>query len=139
MSFLKKIFVSAKSENYMAKLVKELAELNKKLKEVKPGQSVKAKSKFLANKKVIDDLKKAEGLLKTNFNKAATLISNIPYYIVSFREGEEFKPKAKYKYYGTDDVYSETDSLRHYIRMIDLSGGGQVGKGELWNNIMVLK
>jgi hypothetical protein len=72
---------------------------------------------------------KAKGLLRTDFDKAAGLIANIPYYLVNPNSDLDTK---KYRYVGSDAVYSETDILRHYVRMVDLDNGQSVvGKGKV--------
>ena len=123
--------------NYFKKLVKDLDKLLAEiqpLKRLRVALTEQEDQQALANAKIINDLKKARKLLHKDFDAAAALIANIPYFLKS-PHGDITKQD---KYVGSMKVYRVTDTLRHYVRMIDLSREGQVGKGKIWNNVLVL-
>ena len=118
-------------ENSLSKFLEEVV----LLKDIKTPLSDEYEKKLFANKLVIDNIRKASKLLSKDFDKAAALICDIPHYIVNPN------PRSgKYKYVGSDRVYSMTDGMRHCIRMIavDRDHGRALDVGKPWNNNLIL-
>lgn len=102
------------------------------LKDSKTPLSNEENQTLLANEEVISTLKEALSLFETDFNKSCELICEIPYLIVSPSKKTNLK---KYKFVGSNEVYSRTDSLRHHIRMLSES---DFSNKKIWNNTLIL-
>ena len=135
------------SKNYIKSLNRDLNKLikslkvNNKITQVLPND--RSEKELICNRIVLNDLKKAQNYLKIgSFEKAANLICNIPYTIYGYGVDEqnilESKTKKKRLYVGSNAVYSKTDTLRHYIRMIDLTDVSSMRNKKIWNNVLVI-
>lgn len=102
------------------------------LKDPKVALTPKENKTLLANQRVIDQLNEALELFDKNFNRSCELICEIPYQIVSPSPKVNIK---KYPIIGSNEVYSRTDTLRHYVRMLPET---DFENSKIWNNVLVL-
>ena len=62
-------------------------------------------------------------------------LCGIPFKIVQKQPKVLPKPTKKHPYYGSDDVYDATDTIREYVRMIVNNPGSDP---EVWNNVSII-